>query len=91
MDRSVAIWCIDSLRVLKVLPGHTRAVAWSPCSRFVVTADSKSNIKIWDVKAAKVLNSLKEGSSQLMSIDFSPCGKKIISAGRDGTVILLSF
>ncbi|HVM31609.1 MAG TPA: protein kinase [bacterium] len=67
--------------------GHkVRAAAFSPDSRWVVTAEG-SDANLWDVSSGKKVKSFAHGHA-LSGVLFSPKGDRVASLGSDGTARL---
>ncbi len=65
----------------------TRAVAFSPDSRFLATASVDGAVKIWRLPDGKLVRSLSHDSG-LTSLAFAPDGSLLAGGGYDGTVVL---
>lgn len=79
------------LRTTRELTGHENAVngvAFSPDSRFVVTASSDKTARVWEVDTGMLLAELRGHTGKVNSAAFSPDGKLIITASDDATVRL---
>ena len=66
-------------------------MAWasfSPNGALVVTGSADNTIRVWDAETAKQLASLRWHSEGVNSVEFSPDGKRILSASDDGNVHL---
>ncbi len=74
--------------VLKV-GGEVTAVAFTPDSRELVTAQGNGTAKIWEVSTGKLLATLGSvGGPPLSDVAVSPSGVNIAVAGNNGTLIL---
>jgi WD40 repeat protein/anti-sigma factor RsiW len=86
-DGTVRFWDVHAGKELLSPEGDTHAV--SVC----FSADSKrlafwsgSAIKLWDVEKRQVLRTLKERTSTVKCVAFSPDGKRLASGSHDGTI-----
>lgn len=73
-----------------VLRGHNAPVKCAICSpdgRYIVSVSSDEIIKVWDVKTAKCIKTIKDDSNGIDSVKFTPDGKYIISATSVGIKI----
>jgi WD40 repeat protein len=75
-----------------VLPvGHTSSVsiaAYSPDSRYVVTASWDNTAKIWSAPGGKLLYDLKAHHASLTSAAYSHNGRYVVTASKDSTAII---
>jgi len=82
------VWSVATGTSLHVLRGHfgtVTSIAFSPNSRWLVTAGPIS-AAIWPRSTGVVLGFLRGDTDLLTSVAFSPDGHVILSASRDGTV-----
>ncbi|MBL7697316.1 MAG: caspase family protein [Chitinophagaceae bacterium] len=77
-----------------VLPvGHTSSVsiaAYSPDSKYVVTASWDNTAKIWSAPEGRLLYDLKEHHASLTSAAYSHNGRYIVTTSKDSTAIIWS-
>lgn len=75
-----------------VLPvGHTSSVsvaAYSPDSKYVVTASWDNTAKIWSAPEGKLLYDLKEHHASLTYASYSNNGRFIVTTSKDSTAII---
>ena len=85
-DMGVKIWNVgggDEMFFRGEAPGYgERGVTWSPDGKRLA-AGSFNQIKIWDLATGQELNTIKGHLSYILSVAFSPDGKRI--ASTDGT------
>ena len=102
-DRTVQIWSIDG-KLLKTLEGHSapvQDVAFTPDGRILAASSNDRTISYWDIEtlaldptatsaivASQPLRRLRGHESDVLSIDFSPSGRKLVSSGRDRSIRL---
>ena len=67
------------------------SVTISPDGKYIVSGSSDKTIKIWDIKTAECLNTLKGHSNYVSSVTISPDGKYIVSGSYDGTIKIWDF
>jgi WD40 repeat protein/serine/threonine protein kinase len=97
-DQTVRIWDARTLRLRVVLKGHTdwiNSVAFSPDGSLVATASNAQlttadpTVRVWDTESGRERYTLEipEGALQ---VAFSPDGRLLASANKDGTVRIWS-
>jgi len=86
-DDTIRIWDSNTGSCLKKIPckAYFSNISFSPNSQTLASV-SDSTIFIWNVKTGNCLNVLKGHHNYIESIMFSPNGKDIASASRDGTI-----
>ena len=72
---------------LKEIPRGASALAFSPDQTVLVRAFG-FDIELWDLATEVKLTTLKGHTSTVNRLIFSPDGKTLVSAGRDGTILL---
>jgi WD40 repeat protein/serine/threonine protein kinase len=83
---------------LITIPAHTsdaRALAYSPCGRFIASGSGTwyagkddGDVKIWDANSGKELHTLERNIGTVFAVDFSPDGRLLATAGRSGKIVL---
>ena len=86
---SIVLWESLTGKVLAELAGHS-----SPVSAIAISADGKlvassgdadGSIKLWSTETRQELTTLR-GSLGILSLDFSPDKRRIVSSGRDNSI-----
>ena len=72
---------------LKEIPRGAAALVFSP-DRTVLVRAFGFDIELWDLATGAKLATLREHTSTVNRLIFSPDGKTLVSAGRDGTILL---
>ena len=72
---------------LKEIPRGARQLVFSP-DRTVLVATFGSRIELWDLATGDKLATLDGHTALVDTLLFSPDGKTLVSAGRDGTILL---
>ena len=86
-DKSVRIIDAKTRLTKMTLTGHTfpcRAVAWSPKGDRIATGSENAEIRIWNAKTGKVINSVK--GAHIRSINalwFDASGTRVVSTSDD--------
>jgi WD40 repeat protein len=82
-------WCLG-IRVgtLKAHDGGLLCAAVSPDDRFLVTADRKGVVKVWDLATLKPVSALTGHTDEVHRAVFSPDGCTLATCSKDRTVRL---
>jgi hypothetical protein len=62
-------------------------VAFSPHGRTLVSAHKDHSLRIWDVPARKLVQTIRSPEKTITAIFFGPDGKSVLTADEDSTVI----
>ena len=94
-DKVIRIWNVKTRKTMLTLRGHEDAVysvAFSPDCRYLASASWDKSIRLWEIATGQHMLTLpghKSGSIDLLS--FSHCGRRLVSASSDGTVLFWSL
>ncbi len=72
--------------------GHYQPISFSPDTRLIAStcmspnSDDAGSILVWDMKSGKQITCLSAHTRWITTLCFSPCGKFLVSGGRDGYV-----
>jgi WD40 repeat protein/serine/threonine protein kinase len=85
-DHKVKLWDVATGELKITLQGHAyyrwdSPVAFSPNGNTVASAGQDHTIKLWEAATGKLKATLKGHRSPVASLDFSPDGKTLASAG----------
>ncbi|MFY0628109.1 MAG: caspase family protein [Reichenbachiella sp.] len=86
-DSKVSIWNM-SMGILQIqMKGHKGDVTSVDISKdnIIASASKDKSIKVWNMSGT-LLNTLYGHAAEVMSLEFSPDGTKLISGSADGTV-----
>lgn len=67
---------------------HVRSVGFSPDGRRILSGSLDSTIRQWDTEYGEQIGDSLNHGGQVICSDYSPTADTIMSAGRDGTIIL---
>lgn len=90
-DNTVIIWEIEARPLHSVLAGHAgyiSAVAMSPDSKLLATADSEGQLRLWNIQTSATLWVNKNAGSINYGLDYSPNGRFLLTGNWDGMAIL---
>lgn len=62
------------------------AIAFSPDGTLLAAGDAEHKIKLFDVKGAKTLQTLRDHGATITSVAFSPDGSLLASAGKENVI-----
>src|SRR5262249_31484749 len=91
-DKTVHIWDVATGNELQRLAhqGPVLTVAFSPDGTLLASSDGLE-VRLWDPRTGKALHAFKMQRSYQSPLAFSPDGKLLAYAVRDGTVCLWSI
>lgn len=94
-DRKIMFWDISSpgrpstpTRILEAHSAEINALALSADGTTLASGDDSGVIMLWDVASGDRLGTLLGHSNWILSLDFAPLDPYLISASRDGSLIL---
>jgi WD40 repeat protein len=99
-DNDVRLWDVAAGKGLRALKGHGHrvcTVAFSPDGRWLASAGSQpgggagapgGDVKVWDVAAGREAVTLSTGGKGVVTVAFSPDGKRVAGSCLDGAVRL---
>ena len=103
-DQSAGIWDTATGSIAAELKGHSKsvdAVAFSPDRRRVLTGSADETAKLWAIRYVRRENgevlgiesvdeilSLRQHRGEVTSVAFSPDGRNVLTAGRDGQAVV---
>jgi len=90
-DKTVRLWNIDTLALVRTYRGHrdfVTDVVLSPDGKLVASASLDGNVRIWSTKSARLYRTFHAHKGKVGGLAFSPDGQMLVSGGGDGTVRL---
>ena len=87
-------WDIESRKTQRIFPSLTersplrRTVALSPLDELLAAETGDGNIKVWNIDSETLVAELTEHESHVISFNFSPTGKYLVSAGTKGELFV---
>ncbi|OFX23090.1 MAG: hypothetical protein A2041_06150 [Bacteroidetes bacterium GWA2_31_9b] len=89
-DGKVIIWNMDNISSPQIINEESKNAITSICynhnGSWLVSGDSKGNVKIWETKNYKLIDNLEGHRSRIYDIEFSPDDNLLASSSLDGTV-----
>ena len=84
-DKLIRIWDVFTDSILYVKEGHYsfQKPIYSKDSKSFVTVSDSNTVQIWDVATGKILHSLIDNTGEVISVEFSPDGNRIVILHSD--------
>jgi WD40 repeat protein len=88
-EKRITLWDVASGRKLKSLPdvGHAWALDFSPDGRYLAQA-GWDKLDVWDIVTGQRVQTLPGHLNAVNDVRYTPDGRRIVSAGSDGTLRL---
>eukprot|EP01025_Chloroclados_australasicus_P056858 TRINITY_DN7072_c0_g1_i1.p2 TRINITY_DN7072_c0_g1~~TRINITY_DN7072_c0_g1_i1.p2 ORF type:complete len:430 (-),score=64.88 TRINITY_DN7072_c0_g1_i1:530-1741(-) len=89
LDRTVKLWQLPSLILLRTLKGHKRGVwgaHFSPVEKVLATSSGDMTIKLWNVGDGSCIRTFEGSQGGILKGLFVGAGLRILSSGADGLV-----
>ncbi|KAF0143810.1 MAG: wd40 repeat subgroup [Nitrospirae bacterium] len=94
-DNTLKLWSVTTGKEVRTFSGHSKwisSAAFSPDGKYVISGSGDATLKLWDVSTGKEIRTFKghmegytitnwETPPGVLSVDFSPNGRYVISAG----------
>jgi WD40 repeat protein len=90
-DKNIYLWDAGTLRLRRLLQGHTApiwSVAFSPDGRRLLSGAEDKTVRLWDLETGKELHCLEGHTQEVWSVAYSPDGRRALSGGADQIVRL---
>src|SRR5262249_3844269 len=97
-DETVKVWDVQTGQEAVTLRAHTRmvrSVGFTPCGKRLASASDDKTVKVWllalpladkDARTGQQVLTLQGHTGRVLSVCFSPDGKRLASASSDKTV-----
>ena len=72
----------------KITAGDVRIVAFAPDGKMLACGGRDNAVKLWDISAGQLLNTLKGHEGEILSLAYTSDGKTLASGSKDKTVKL---
>jgi serine/threonine protein kinase len=94
MDGSISVWSTSSSRLQRSFRAHSgrvTALAFMPSDRVLLaTAGTDGLVKLWDLRAMRNARVLRGHTGPVRALGFADAGRRLISAGDDGVILVWS-
>jgi WD40 repeat protein len=90
VDATARLWKQDTpdARYIFRHNSHVRSVGFSPDGRRILSGSLDSTIRQWDVEHGEQIGDSLNHGGQVICSEYSPTGDTMMSAGRDGAIVL---
>ena len=85
---------VESRKIQRIFPSLTersslrRTAALSPLDELLAAETGDANIKVWNIDSETLVAELTEHERHVISFNFSPTGKYLVSAGTEGELFV---
>jgi WD40 repeat protein len=92
-EGTINVWSNSSSRAvrnLKAHPARIPSIAFGP-DRLLATSGEDGKIKLWNLRAGRVVRALGGSNGPARALHISPDGRRVMAAGRDGLIRVWSL
>eukprot|EP01028_Stygiella_incarcerata_P002354 TRINITY_DN1440_c0_g1_i13.p1 TRINITY_DN1440_c0_g1~~TRINITY_DN1440_c0_g1_i13.p1 ORF type:complete len:304 (+),score=57.39 TRINITY_DN1440_c0_g1_i13:399-1310(+) len=85
-DKSVKVWDVHTMDVVRTMTGHkepVHAIDISPDGRLVASVSDDASIILWDLVNGTLLRTISGHSDWVFTVKFSPDGSELATGGDD--------
>jgi WD40 repeat protein/tetratricopeptide (TPR) repeat protein len=90
IDKTLAVWDIETGKALRVLQGHNDGiygVAFSPDGRHALSGGFKGSLRLWDVEEGREVRALCEEEGRAIgALAYSPDGRRAATGSSSGVL-----
>jgi WD40 repeat protein/beta-lactamase regulating signal transducer with metallopeptidase domain len=80
-EQAVHLIDLETGEIKQKLKGHAQGVAFSPDGKWLLTANTDNNARLWDVGTGRELHVFRGHRNWVWAVNFSADGRRILTAG----------
>ncbi|KAF9923110.1 hypothetical protein FBU30_006780 [Linnemannia zychae] len=89
--KDIQVWDVETGQMRFALPSHNsvaRAIAYSPCGKWIATGDRDANIHVWDAETGRPIRLLANHKQGVSDLQISSNGHQLVSIDCDGVICI---